>query len=52
METAYQSESNWPEWISLAHLEFIVDFVECERAKEEAVIARFLSVSRGCEPRN
>jgi hypothetical protein len=47
MDTIYQTESSWPEWLSCAHLEFIADFVERAQASEQAVVDRFLASKEG-----
>jgi hypothetical protein len=38
-----ETESNWVDCLSLAHLGFILEFVERRQASEEAVIDKFLA---------
>ena len=37
-----ECDSNWENWLSQAHAEFILAFMEKEQAREEAVITQFL----------
>jgi hypothetical protein len=38
-----ETESSWEDFLSETHRDFVLEFLERERTREEAIIARFLS---------